>query len=1025
MTSPTGVNFTPDGQYSGKDLPSETPYGTQENVAGSGTSNDTAANDKNKDTATSVQGGPSQSAGNSGLSGLSQPMGYFQPSQSGQLPGLFQNTGNSQSTGASQPYGAARTREIVQPRGASRPRGTPRPTGVTGPSQPAGGSQPSQSAGGSQSTGGPNLDGGPQSTEGSQRWGHFSFAPTANSSFGSEVEINALKELIKQKDLEINVANGNANLLRKNIDEERKKTQLEIIEKSKDYDRVWKELTDLKSKTESEKDIDRIRLDEENAQLRKDYEDLEEKRAAHHGWAENVIDELVHDKDDLEREINDWKRKHEAAERVKGEAEGAIEEYRGSLAAKDQEIVELKKTQHAAEGKFKQSERTVREQNIKIKAQDATINDRKEKIDGLKENIKNLTNQIKEQKMELAEAAELFNGTGTESHANLKKQIQRLKSDHEKVCVELQKEKDARQKSGEEAQQVNQEYSILKQGYDGIVKDVDMLRRANEELTQERDDLKQEGQKLSQQSDDLTRHRDILSRQKDALTKERDELKQERDELQRERDDLKEKRGGLIKARHNLGQERDDLNQERDQLKQERDELQQERDDLKEKRDGIINARDNLEQERDQLKQEQDDLMQLRDDLRHELESCKQDARVKPEATEEKRITEPFAKDHASDHGDEDQTSTAEQNSPLSDPASFSPIAANQSKEDLSQFSPILPPDSSPQLHADGGQYSQSVSTEDNEFHHTSNQAPALTISSPITITNIRPSSSIPPAGLGISGPSTSLDSERDNDVQGPVLTFNDEGIVRYPQRLKFSISEPQTTIDSKPIEVQASTQSIQKMTGPSTVFDIKHDDGAQALVFTSRGGDFTKSSQSPKLSLSTPQTMIDMEPVDAPTFQFSAPAVKKTDEPYTSLDIKPEGGAQHPSLTSSDERFKRDPQGPKLSIGKTLTMINIEPHDAPTASTFAQPIKQVASRKMSPMWRLFWFLLLLLASAILLIAASYGESARRERKMWLAANDFSRRAVISIRSGGGSGTGIPAWLWNDQLLEHSTYYYG
>ncbi|KAL8703101.1 MAG: hypothetical protein Q9201_003715 [Fulgogasparrea decipioides] len=974
MTSPTGVNFTPDGQYSGKDLPPETPYGTQEHVVGNATSNDTATNDKSKDTVTNLQGDPSQSAGNWGLTGLSQPMGYFQPAQSGQLPGLFQSSEDPQSTGASQPHGAARTRGASQPRGASRPHGASRPR-ATGPSQPAGGSQ---------FAGGPDLAGGPQSTQGSQLSGRFSFEPTVKSSFALEMEINTLKELIKQKDHEINVANGNADSLRKNIGEERNKTQNEIKELRKDYDRCWKTNRDLEGKLESAKDADRIRLDDEKTQLKKDYEELEEKRAAEHGWAEKVIDDLAHDKDDLHREINEWKRKHEAAERGKGEAEVAIEEYRGSLAAKDQEIVELKKTQHAAEGKFKQSEKTVHDQNIKLKAHDLTIKNRNETIEGLKRNIKNLTNQIKDQKKELAEAAELFNGTGTESQANLKKQIQQLKSNYEKVCVGLQNEKDARQKSGEEAEQVNQEYSILMQGYDGIVKDLDKLRRANEELTQERDELKQERQTLTQQSDSLSRQRDNLTQQRDALTQERDELKQERDKLK----------------------------QEWDELKQEGDELQQAQGDLKKERDGLI-------KERDDLTQAKDDLMQQRDDLRHGLESCKQHAIVEAEATEEKCITEPLAKDYT------DLTSTEEPTSPLSNPASFSPTAANQSTEDLSQFSPPLPPDSSPQVHADASQYSPSVSTEDNDFHHTSNQAPALTMSSPITITNIRPSSSTPPAGLGIGGPSTSLDSKRENDAQGPVLTFNDEGIAKDPQGPKLTISKPQTTIDRKPTGVEVSAQQVQMIAGPSTISDIKPDDGAQALVFTSKDEKFTKSPQGSKLSFSTPQNMIDMEPVDAPTMQFSAPAVPETDEPYTSLDIKPEGDAQHPFLTSSDERFKKDSQGPKLSIGKTLTTINIEPHDVPKAPAFAQPTKQVASRKMSPMWRLFWFLLLVLASAILLIAASYGESARRERNMWLAANDFSRRAVISIRSGGGSGTGIPAWLWNDQLLEHSTSYYG
>ncbi|KAL9040105.1 MAG: hypothetical protein Q9214_004614 [Letrouitia sp. 1 TL-2023] len=61
-------------------------------------------------------------------------------------------------------------------------------------------------------------------------------------------------------------------------------------------------------------------------------------------------------------------------------------------------------------------------------------------------------------------------------------------------------------------------------------------------------------------------------------------------------------------------------------------------------------------------------------------------------------------------------------------------------------------------------------------------------------------------------------------------------------------------------------------------------------------------------------------------------------------------------------------------------------------------------------------------AITIMLLAwvGCYGVSARRERNLWLAANDLTRKAVISIRAGGGTGTGVPAWLWNDPLLDSS-----
>ncbi|KAL9612665.1 MAG: hypothetical protein Q9167_002747 [Letrouitia subvulpina] len=61
-------------------------------------------------------------------------------------------------------------------------------------------------------------------------------------------------------------------------------------------------------------------------------------------------------------------------------------------------------------------------------------------------------------------------------------------------------------------------------------------------------------------------------------------------------------------------------------------------------------------------------------------------------------------------------------------------------------------------------------------------------------------------------------------------------------------------------------------------------------------------------------------------------------------------------------------------------------------------------------------------AIIILLVAwaACYGESARRERNLWLAANDLTRKAVVSLQAGGGTGTGVPAWLWNDPLLDNA-----
>ncbi|KAI4215273.1 MAG: hypothetical protein LQ351_002172 [Letrouitia transgressa] len=66
------------------------------------------------------------------------------------------------------------------------------------------------------------------------------------------------------------------------------------------------------------------------------------------------------------------------------------------------------------------------------------------------------------------------------------------------------------------------------------------------------------------------------------------------------------------------------------------------------------------------------------------------------------------------------------------------------------------------------------------------------------------------------------------------------------------------------------------------------------------------------------------------------------------------------------------------------------------------------------------WLVMFMLAVAILLVAwgGCYGESARRERNMWLAANEVTGKAVTSLQAGGGTGTGVPGWLWNDPLLD-------
>ncbi|KAL8762839.1 MAG: hypothetical protein Q9184_001225 [Pyrenodesmia sp. 2 TL-2023] len=74
--------------------------------------------------------------------------------------------------------------------------------------------------------------------------------------------------------------------------------------------------------------------------------------------------------------------------------------------------------------------------------------------------------------------------------------------------------------------------------------------------------------------------------------------------------------------------------------------------------------------------------------------------------------------------------------------------------------------------------------------------------------------------------------------------------------------------------------------------------------------------------------------------------------------------------------------------------------------------------------WRILYYLLCLLAFILFLMMLSHGESSRRERDMWLEANDYTRRAVVSVRAGGGTGTRVPPWIWKEPLIEMPNSYY-
>ncbi|KAL8650838.1 MAG: hypothetical protein Q9210_003593 [Variospora velana] len=74
--------------------------------------------------------------------------------------------------------------------------------------------------------------------------------------------------------------------------------------------------------------------------------------------------------------------------------------------------------------------------------------------------------------------------------------------------------------------------------------------------------------------------------------------------------------------------------------------------------------------------------------------------------------------------------------------------------------------------------------------------------------------------------------------------------------------------------------------------------------------------------------------------------------------------------------------------------------------------------------WRLLYYFLLCLMILMFFGSLWLSESARRERAMWQAANEYTRRAAFSVQGGGGTGTWVPAWLWREPLIEMSTRQY-
>lgn len=460
----------------------------------------------------------------------------------------------------------------------------------------------------------------------------------------------------------------------------------------------------------------------------------------------------------------------------------------------------------------------------------------------------------------------------------------------------------------------------------------------------------------------------------------------------------------LQQANHGFGGEIDKLQRVIDQHTETIKDLQRERDTDKEAKHSLEADNDNLKRRVRELTETKEELTETNDKLRRDVDTYKSQVEAKDKLIDEKRIMEPAMKNQAVCHSNGGQVQTANDSSTFPTPASLNFTPGNQPSDDLGQFSPPLPSDDSPRPHENEAQYSPSVSSHDDDVHET-NQSSTFSMSKPITIVNMEPSPATPNSnfvGLGITATQTAAKPDDPPQCRSPSEATLASGINIKPKVIDFGISKPSTMNDIGP----------------------ENTPKEPALSISQPLATVNFEPKAPRLGMSKPLTIIDIEPQDAPI----GPALS-TEKPATTISIAPKVptfGISKPMTTIDFKPVDAPvPEVPNLRISKPVTTIDIKPVDMPMVPVSTKPIEGGPGRKTPLMWRLLWYLLLLLALVILLVAASYGESARRERTMWLAANDFSRRAVISVRAGGGTGTSVPAWLWNDQLLDHSSLYYG
>ncbi|KAL8716391.1 MAG: hypothetical protein Q9220_000298 [cf. Caloplaca sp. 1 TL-2023] len=181
------------------------------------------------------------------------------------------------------------------------------------------------------------------------------------------------------------------------------------------------------------------------------------------------------------------------------------------------------------------------------------------------------------------------------------------------------------------------------------------------------------------------------------------------------------------------------------------------------------------------------------------------------------------------------------------------------------------------------------------------------------------------------------------------------------------------------------------------------------------RGSDSDGSTQTdfPALSVRQPFTIVDIKPQsrldsDGST-QTNFPALSVR-QPVTIVDIKPELGGKHKDFRGPDQAMIVGPKAldkavqAGLSVPRTSTVV--QNRKAPWANPF------------------FWMLILIVAVALLPFVGHDGKLTEEDRKTWLSAEDFRKRAtVVPVRRESGTSANLPAWLWNEELLNSSGYY--